>query len=54
MTATRNMTFPDELYEKLKREAELKGLSVASLIKLACSQYLEGEEIKRNQKVKGS
>ena len=38
---TRNMQFPDELYEKLKEIAAKHGLSVAAIIKIACNEYVE-------------
>jgi len=39
----RSIDFPDELYERLKDMAVRKGITVAALIKLACSEYLERE-----------
>ncbi len=42
----RSIDIPDALYEKLKLMADKKGLTVASLIKLACSEYLENENKK--------
>jgi len=46
-TITRSITFPDELYKKLEQSAKNKSISVASLIKLACSEYLEREEFNK-------
>lgn len=42
----RSLDIPDKLYMRLQAMAEKKGLSVAALIKLACSEYLEKEEKK--------
>lgn len=36
-----NIKIPSELYEQLKKEAEKKNISLASLIRLICSEYLE-------------
>jgi len=41
--ATRNITFPDELYNKLKDIAKEKGLTVAAIIKIACDEYAKSE-----------
>ena len=30
---------PEELYNKLKKEAELKNISLASIIRVICSDY---------------
>lgn len=45
----RSLDIPDFLYEKLQESAHKKGLTVAALIKLACSDYLEREERKNNK-----
>lgn len=36
-----NIKIPSDLYEKLKKEAEKKNISLASLIRLICSEYFE-------------
>lgn len=36
-----NIKIPKELYERLKKEAEKKNISLASLIRLICSEYLD-------------
>lgn len=36
-----NIKIPSELYKQLKKEAEKKNISLASLIRLICSEYLE-------------
>lgn len=36
-----NIKIPSELYVKLKAEAEKKNISLASLIRLICSEYFE-------------
>lgn len=38
-----NMKMPSELYEKLKRESEKNRISLASFVRLICSEYLEKE-----------
>jgi predicted DNA-binding ribbon-helix-helix protein len=40
MTIARSMTFPKELYKQLEQTAKDYNISVASLIKMACSEYL--------------
>ena len=42
--ATRNIIFPDELYNKLKDIAKRKGLTVSAIIKIACDEYAKREE----------
>jgi len=41
------MSIPDGLYKRLQEMAEKKGITVSALIKLACSEYLEREELKK-------
>lgn len=41
---TLNIKLPSELYENLKKEAEKKNISLASLVRLICSEYLEKRE----------
>ena len=36
-----NIKIPRELYEQLKKEAEKKNISLASLIRMICSEYLD-------------
>lgn len=36
-----NIKIPSELYEKLKKEAERKNISLASLVRMICSEYFE-------------
>lgn len=36
-----NIKIPQELYDKLKKEAEKKNISLASLVRLLCSEYFE-------------
>ena len=38
-----NIKVPSELYDKLKDEAQKKNISLASLIRLICSEYLDGK-----------
>lgn len=40
----RSLDIPDKLYDKLKEKAEKKGITVAALIKLACSEWLENQK----------
>ncbi len=35
-----NIKIPKELYDRLKQEAEKKNISLASLVRLICSEYL--------------
>ena len=36
-----NIKIPQELYDKLKQEAEKKNISLASLVRMICSEYFE-------------
>lgn len=36
-----NIKIPQELYDKLKKEAEKKSISLASLVRMLCSEYFE-------------
>lgn len=36
-----NIKIPSELYEQLKTEAAKKNISLASLVRLICSEYFE-------------
>lgn len=36
-----NIKIPAELYEKLKKEAEKKNISLAALVRLICSEYFD-------------
>lgn len=36
-----NIKIPKELYDKLKKEAERKNISLASLVRMLCSEYFE-------------
>ncbi len=36
-----NIKIPKELYDRLKQEAEKKNISLASLVRLICSEYLD-------------
>lgn len=38
---TLNMTMPSELYEKLQEEARRKSISLAALVRMICSEYLD-------------
>lgn len=42
----RSLDIPDELYAKLQDMAQRKNITVAALIKLACSEYIERESKK--------
>lgn len=37
---TLNIKLPTELYEKLKEEAKNKNISLASLVRMICTEYL--------------
>lgn len=43
----RSIDFPDQLIERLKEMAEIKGVTTSAIIKIACSEYLEKEEKKK-------
>lgn len=36
-----NIKIPSTLYEQLKKEAEKKNISLASLVRLICSEYFD-------------
>ena len=36
-----NIKIPSKLYEQLKKEAERKNISLASLVRLICSEYFD-------------
>lgn len=36
-----NIKIPSELYEKLKKEAEKKNISLAALVRIICSEHFE-------------
>ena len=36
-----NIKIPSELYEKLKKEAEKKKISLAALVRMICSEYFD-------------
>lgn len=36
-----NIKMPSELYERLQKEAEKKNISLASLVRMICSEYFE-------------
>ena len=38
---TLNIKISSKLYEKLKKEAEKKNISLASLVRMICSEYFE-------------
>lgn len=40
---TRAIKFPDKMDDALKALAEKKGLTVAGIVKLACSEFIENE-----------
>ena len=39
-----NMRLPEKLYEELKKVAEEKNISLASLIRLICTEYLNNQK----------
>ena len=43
----RGINIPEDLYIKLQESAKEKGITIASLIKLACSEYIKIEEKKK-------
>jgi len=36
-----NIKIPSKLYEQLKEEAERKNISMASLVRIICSEYFD-------------
>lgn len=36
-----NIKIPTELYEKLKKEAEKKNVSLAAIVRIICSEYFD-------------
>lgn len=42
-----NMRMPGELYAKIKEYAESKNISIASVVRIACSELLEKENSKK-------
>lgn len=38
---TLNIKIPSKLYEQLKKEAERKNISLASVVRLICSEYFD-------------
>lgn len=44
----RTITMPDTLYERLQNLSEKRCISIASIIKLACIEYLEKAENQSN------
>ena len=38
-----NIKVPTTLYERLKAEAEKKNISLASMVRLICSEYFENK-----------
>lgn len=41
-----NIKIPSELYEALKEEARKKNISLASLVRMICSEYFNSNEKK--------
>lgn len=39
-----NIKIPSELYDRLKKEAESKNISLASLVRLICSEYFNNKD----------
>ena len=42
-----NIRIPDDLYSELKEAAKQKNITVAALIKLLCSEYIEKTKQKK-------
>jgi hypothetical protein len=45
-TRVLNTTIPADLYERIKAEAEKKNISMASIVRIALSEYLENGQTK--------
>ena len=39
-----NILIPEELYKRLKKESEKKNVSLAAIVRISCSEYLEKEQ----------
>jgi predicted DNA-binding protein len=39
----RSVNIPDALYERLKKIAEEKGITVSAVIKMACKEYADND-----------
>jgi predicted transcriptional regulator len=46
----RSINFSDDLYERLQKIAKEKEISVSSLIKMACKEYVVREECKQEHR----
>lgn len=40
---TRNIQFPDDLYNRLKQVAKEKGVTISAIIKIACDEYTKNQ-----------
>jgi predicted HicB family RNase H-like nuclease len=43
---TLNVKIPESLYNKLKEEANIKNISLASLVRMLCSEYFNKKQEK--------
>lgn len=43
-TRALNIMIPAELYNELKDDADRKNISIASVVRIACSQYMENQK----------
>jgi predicted HicB family RNase H-like nuclease len=41
---TLNIKIPEELYDELKNEAKSKNISLASIVRLICSEYFNNKK----------
>lgn len=41
---TLNIKLPEKLYEELKEEAKSKNISLASIVRMICTEYLDGKK----------
>lgn len=42
---TLNIKLPDKLYQELKQSAERKNISLASLVRMVCSEWIEQNSV---------
>lgn len=47
---SRTVKFPEKLYQELQEAADKKNITMASIIRIACSEYIEREKQKEETK----
>lgn len=46
---SRTIKFPEKLYEQLQEAADKKNITMASIVRIACSEYIEREEKQKEE-----